>query len=184
VGDRGGASPAGGAPHLFDHLVGKGEQGRRHFEAERLCGLEIDHQLVLGRRLYRQIGRLLPPLGFDPRIRPRAKIGSLDGGHRRQPAAADMTSSTLGFTASRRLTLSWPTAKGGSDTPFLRALTPIIDWPVCGIIQPGAAARLPNDGHQGAARPIKPGVPSRRPRYRELCALAAATGDAQKRMAR
>ena len=32
---------------------------RRHGEAERLGGLEVDHQLVLGRRLHRQIGRLL-----------------------------------------------------------------------------------------------------------------------------
>ena len=28
-------------------------------EAERLRGLEVDHQLVLGRLLHRQIGRLL-----------------------------------------------------------------------------------------------------------------------------
>ena len=36
----------------------RGEHGRRHVEAERLGGLEVDHQLVLGRRLHRQIGRL------------------------------------------------------------------------------------------------------------------------------
>ncbi len=44
---------------LFDHLVGTGEHGRRHGEAEGLGGLEIDHQLVLCRRLHRKIGWLL-----------------------------------------------------------------------------------------------------------------------------
>ena len=37
----------------------RASSGRRHVEAERLGGLEVDHRFVLGRRLHRQIGRLL-----------------------------------------------------------------------------------------------------------------------------
>jgi hypothetical protein len=44
---------------LLNHLVNPSEQRGWHCEAERLRGLEIDHQLVFGRRLHRQIGWLL-----------------------------------------------------------------------------------------------------------------------------
>ena len=43
---------------LFNHLIGCCEQRGRHSKAECLGSLDVDHQIVLGGRLYRKIGRL------------------------------------------------------------------------------------------------------------------------------
>src|SRR5947209_5330548 len=45
--------------HSLDHLVGKSEQRRRHFEAERLGGFQVNDEFELHRLLHRQIGGLL-----------------------------------------------------------------------------------------------------------------------------
>src|ERR1700730_4102749 len=43
---------------LFDHLVRARRQCRRHLEAERLGGAQVDHELELGPLRDRQVGRL------------------------------------------------------------------------------------------------------------------------------
>src|SRR5262245_29309710 len=101
---------------LFDYLVGAGKQGVRHFKAECRGCLEIERQLVLRRRLHREVGGLgtlqdaidvagrspvvvdhtgavrYQPAGFDEgaieidRGHPMLR-SQLDGAHPDQPAA-------------------------------------------------------------------------------------------------
>ena len=52
---------------LFNHLIGALLHLQRHIEAQSLRGLEVDHQLVLGRRLHWQVTRLL---AFESPVQP------------------------------------------------------------------------------------------------------------------
>src|SRR5215468_8779647 len=45
---------------LFDHLIGESKKRKRNGQTQRLRGHEIDDQLEFYRRLYWQIGGLLP----------------------------------------------------------------------------------------------------------------------------
>jgi len=48
-------------PHpLLDHLVGAGDERRRHFKAERLSGPEVDDKLEPGGAIDRHLGWLSP----------------------------------------------------------------------------------------------------------------------------
>src|SRR5438552_2676637 len=58
----------------LDHLVGAAEQRERNIEPELLCALEVEEQLHLCGKLYRQIGRLLT-LQDARDIEPRPIIG-------------------------------------------------------------------------------------------------------------
>src|SRR5262245_54525563 len=42
----------------LNQLISPCDEERRHFEANRFCGLEIDHQLELRRLLHREVGGL------------------------------------------------------------------------------------------------------------------------------
>jgi len=67
---------------LLDHLVGALLELQRHVEAERLGGLEVDHQLELDRGLDGKLARLLAledAIGIDRRapklIEPVISVG-------------------------------------------------------------------------------------------------------------
>jgi hypothetical protein len=79
----------------LDHLVGTGEQSWRQLEAKRPSRLEIDDELVFGRRLHRQIGRLFAledtiHVAGRTSIRSARRQSGLEGGPRQQMETRDL----------------------------------------------------------------------------------------------
>src|SRR5215470_13129755 len=74
---------------LFDHLVGLREQRWRDRYAKCLSCLEVDHQFVLGWRLYREIGRTASPIA-QTRHRSGSKLHRESPTHVRFGSEADI----------------------------------------------------------------------------------------------
>ena len=82
----------------LDHLVGAGEQRRRHLEAERLRGIQIHNKIELGRLLDRQVGRLLVSDEGSVRRTPRLKGSSCDAVRAATSGLRRQTHARRGFT--------------------------------------------------------------------------------------
>jgi hypothetical protein len=64
---------------LFDHPIGTQQDGRRQFDADRLCSFEIHDHLEFARPLKRQVGRLRTLYDLvDERCSAPKKLGEVD----------------------------------------------------------------------------------------------------------
>ena len=121
------------APVSFDDLVGAGEQRGRHGEAERLGGLEVDHELVLGRRLHRKVGWFLAPENAIDIVRRPLKLSMITG---RRRSGRRRTKQRNGTPRAAHAAASAATASAGSR-------------------QNGSAAMIPHHGLAGDARRVR-----------------------------
>src|SRR5215470_18580737 len=97
---------------LLDHLVSAGEQRRWDFDADRPRGLQIDHQLVLGWRLHRKVGRLLT-------LKNAIHIASCapELVNRIRPIGEQAADGTAQLLCPRQLFSAWVAASGNAAGP-------------------------------------------------------------------
>ena len=106
---------------LFDRLIGLREQRRRDCYAECLSGLEINHQLVLGRLLHGQVGRLSAfENTIDVRCAPVEQVDGIDATAALVPAGRSFACPLLHLRpTSFSIAASWC---GSTPSAFITAL--------------------------------------------------------------
>jgi hypothetical protein len=105
---------------LFDHLIGDGEQGRRHGKAERPRGLEVDDQLDSSGPLDRQVGRSVALKNSADVEADRPAIEERIGDNQ-EPARSQLDPGRKGLIAARYCGPYYPPprsfARRGSSAP-------------------------------------------------------------------
>src|SRR5262245_10277154 len=113
---------------LFDHLVGAREQVWRHLEVKGFGSLQVDHQIVLGGCLYRQVPRFLAPedaidvAGRSPirldRIRP---VGDQTAAGGEVAKGIDRRESVLGRQRDDQVAMNRRQRAGGYEQAAVRS---------------------------------------------------------------
>jgi hypothetical protein len=93
----------------FDHLVGALQQRRRHFDAKRLCGLQIDHQFELGGLLDRQVGRVRTLENLvDENGGPTIEISNIRSVGQKEASAYSLWREAAGSRFLKAISAIWP----------------------------------------------------------------------------
>jgi hypothetical protein len=106
----------------FDHIIGKLLETKRYFDAQRLSGLEVYHQLKLDRLMYWEVSRLRAAENFSGvgphlliHIHIRGPIGSHNSpGHRLQQKSGS-DANAAGVSQQTITATPWLTSSPASE---------------------------------------------------------------------